>query len=449
MSLNLNSKLKPDSAFGGIYRGKRVLVTGHTGFKGGWLAEWLLGLGAEVTGFALPPATQPSLFDQLGLASRLRHVVGDVRDLSAVRRVLEETKPDFVFHLAAQPLVRLSYDQPVETYATNIMGTVNVLEALRLYQAELKSQVEVESKGTNPDSGLKLKPATSSCGRVIAAVMITTDKCYENKEWVHSYREEDPMGGYDPYSSSKGAAELVIAAYRRSYFSSSSSAGSSSGVLPVVRVASARAGNVLGGGDWAMDRIVPDAIRALQSGQPIPVRNKVATRPWQHVLEPLSGYMHLASELAKTVQVASSSSSVGAAKTVQVSSSSLANAGNLNGELERLKALCGAFNFGPALTSNRTVVDLVQEILKHRPGRWEDKSDPKAVHEAKLLNLATDKAYHFLGWRPAWNFEQTLEKTITWYCQVEAHPASVDTVTLQHIADYQKAARELGLPWTI
>ncbi len=432
MSLNLNSKLKPDSAFGGIYAGKRVLVTGHTGFKGSWLCEWLLSLGADVTGFALPPATQPSLFDQLGLASRLRHVVGDVRDLSAVRRVLEETKPDFVFHLAAQPLVRLSYDQPVETYATNIMGTVNILEALRLYQAELKSQVEVESKGTNP--GSELKSATSSCGRVIAAVMITTDKCYENKEWVHSYREEDPMGGYDPYSSSKGAAELVIAAYRRSYFTPPADHPPLNDSTPQVRVASARAGNVLGGGDWAMDRIVPDAIRALQRGRPIPVRNKVATRPWQHVLEPLSGYLLLASELAKTVQVSNSGSSP-------------ANAGDLNGELERLKALRGAFNFGPALTSNRTVVDLVQEILKHWPGRWEDKSDPKGVHEAQLLNLATDKAYHFLGWRPSWNFEQTLEKTVTWYRQVEAHPASVDTVTLQHIADYQKAARELGLPW--
>jgi CDP-glucose 4,6-dehydratase len=241
-------------SFGSIYKGKRVLITGHTGFKGAWLAEWLVALGAEVTGFALPPPSTPSLFDQLGLKTRLRHLEGDVRDLPAVRAALAASQPDFVFHLAAQPLVRLSYSQPVETYATNIMGTVNVLEAVRL------------------------------AGLPCVVVAITTDKCYENKEWVHSYREEDPMGGYDPYSSSKGAAELVIASYRRSYFSAPNSP---------VKLASARAGNVIGGGDWALDRIVPDCIRALASGTPIPVRNKIATRPWQHVLEPLSGYLWL------------------------------------------------------------------------------------------------------------------------------------------------------------
>jgi CDP-glucose 4,6-dehydratase len=365
-------------AFSDIYRGKRVLITGHTGFKGAWLAEWLLDLGAEVTGFALPPPTTPSLFEQLGLAARLRHVEGDVRDLGAVRHVVEGARPDFVFHLAAQPLVRLSYDQPVETYATNVMGTVNVLEAIRL------------------------------AARPCVVVAITTDKCYENKEWVHSYREEDPMGGHDPYSSSKGAAELVICAYRRSYFSSPNSS---------VKLASARAGNVIGGGDWALDRIVPDCIRALHRGEPIPVRNKIATRPWQHVLEPLSGYLWLGACLFD------------------------ARLSVFNSQLP------SAFNFGPALTSNRTVAELVQEILKHWPGKWEDRSDPKAVHEAKLLNLTTDKAHHFLGWKPVWNFQQTIERTVAWYRPVEADAKIVPVLTAQHIAGYATAAHAQGIAW--
>ena len=245
-------------------------------------------------------------------------------------------------------------------------------------------------------------------GRPCVVVSITTDKCYENKEWVHSYREEDPMGGYDPYSSSKGAAELVISAYRRSYFSAPDSP---------VRLASARAGNVIGGGDWALDRIVPDCIRALSRGETIPVRNKIATRPWQHVLEPLSGYLWLGACLA-------------------------------NPQLSPFSSqLSGAFNFGPALTSNRTVAELVQEILKHWPGKWEDKSDPKAVHEAKLLNLATDKAHHFLGWKPAWNFEQTLDHTAAWYRQIHRDSASALPLTVRHIADYTASAKSQAIVW--
>ncbi len=365
-------------SFADTYRGKRVLVTGHTGFKGSWLCEWLLSLGADVTGFALAPATTPALFDQLGLSGRLRHVLGDVRDLSAVRRVIDETKPEFVFHLAAQPLVRLSYDQPVETYAVNIMGTVNVLEAMRL------------------------------ASRPCIVVSITTDKCYENKEWVHSYREEDPLGGYDPYSSSKGAAELVIASYRRSYFS---------GPESKVKLASVRAGNVIGGGDWALDRIVPDCIRALKRAEAIPVRNKIATRPWQHVLEPLSGYLWLGACLA-------------------------------NPQLSSFSAqLPSGFNFGPALSSNRAVADLVQEILKHWPGRWDDKSDPKAVHEAKLLNLATDKAYHFLNWSPVWPFAETIAQTATWYRQADSAATDIRPLTSGQIQAYTQAAQVLGLRW--
>ncbi|MCX6938678.1 MAG: CDP-glucose 4,6-dehydratase [Verrucomicrobia bacterium] len=365
-------------AFADVYRGKRVLVTGHTGFKGAWLCEWLLSLGAEVTGFALPPPTTPSLFEQLNLAPRLRHIEGDVRDLAAVRSAVEQAKPDFVFHLAAQPLVRLSYDQPVETYAVNIMGTVNVLEAVRL------------------------------AARPCVVVSITTDKCYENKEWVHSYREEDPMGGYDPYSSSKGAAELVIASYRRSYFSSPDSP---------VKLASARAGNVIGGGDWALDRIVPDCIRSLARGEAIPVRNKIATRPWQHVLEPLSGYLWLGACLYNPALTPYGSK------------------------------LASAFNFGPALASNRTVAELVQEILKHWPGQWLDKSDPHALHEAKLLNLATDKAHHFLGWAPAWNFSETLNQTVAWYRFVAKNQSDVPTLTTGQIQAYCAAAKTAGITW--
>ncbi len=365
-------------AFADIYRGKRVLITGHTGFKGAWLAEWLLSLGAEVTGLALPPPTTPSLFAQLGLASRLRHIEGDIRDAELVRCTVTETKPDFIFHLAAQPLVRLSYDQPVETYATNVMGTVHVLEAARL------------------------------AGNPCAVVAITTDKCYDNKEWVHSYREEDPMGGYDPYSSSKGAAELVISAYRRSYFSAADCR---------VRLASARAGNVIGGGDWALDRIVPDCIRALQRGDTIPVRNKVATRPWQHVLEPLSGYLWLGACLAKPA---------------------LSPFGS---------QLAGAFNFGPTLASNRTVAELVQEVLKLWPGKWEDRSDPKAVHEAKLLNLATDKAHHLLGWSPVWPFAETIEKTVAWYRESAGGSADQHRLTISQIHAYATAAKAAGLAW--
>lgn len=361
-------------AFQDTFRAKKVLITGHTGFKGAWLSEWLLALGAEVYGLALPPPTQPALFDQLGLEQRMHHQIADVRDLDAVCHIIAEIQPDFVFHLAAQPLVRLSYQQPVETYATNVMGTIHVLEALR--------------------------QVNHRC----VVIAVTTDKCYHNREWLHSYREEDPLGGHDPYSSSKGAAEIAIAAYRNSFFS-----------LPDSNVclASVRAGNVIGGGDWASDRIMPDCIRSLQAGAAIPVRNKTATRPWQHVLEPLSGYLWLAASL----------------------SNAKANS-----------SLASAFNFGPALSSNRTVAELVKEILKHWPGAWEDKSDPNAVHEAKLLNLATDKAYHLLHWHPVWSFEQTIEHTVEWY---RSAASDVPSFTLAQIMSYTTAAQSAGLAWAV
>jgi CDP-glucose 4,6-dehydratase len=377
-------------SFANIFRGKRVLLTGHTGFKGAWLAEWLLALGAEVTGLALPPPTEPSLFGQLGLASRLCHIEGDVRDLAAVRGAVAASQPDFVFHLAAQPLVRLSYAQPTETFAVNVLGTANVLEAVRL---------------------------AADPARPCAVVAVTTDKCYENRESVNSYREEDPMGGYDPYSASKGAAELVIASYRRSYFSSPDSP---------VRLASARAGNVIGGGDWALDRIVPDCIRALSKGESIPVRNKVATRPWQHVLEPLSGYLWLGAALAADKRLGDKS----------------LHPFHFPAAIYR-----SAFNFGPALASNKTVAELVQEILKHWPGEWLDKSDPNAPHEAKLLNLATDKAHHFLGWSPAWSFAETIVQTVRWYREAADPKADIQGLTSGQIAAYTAAASAAGIAW--
>jgi CDP-glucose 4,6-dehydratase len=356
------------------YQGKRVLVTGHTGFKGSWLCEWLLSMGAQVAGYALAPQPHEILFDQLALGPRLSaDQRGDLADAARLCALVADFQPEIVLHLAAQPLVRLSYEIPVATFATNVMGTAHVLDAIR--------------------------KADIAC----AVVCVTTDKCYENREWLHGYREEDAMGGHDPYSASKGAAELVIASYRNSYFSMPDSP---------VRVASARAGNVIGGGDWAVDRIVPDCIRALRAQQAIPVRNKIATRPWQHVLEPLSGYLWLAASLQAPPSAATA-------------------------------ALTSAFNFGPALTSNRSVAGLVQELLKHTGGEWIDASDPYAVHEASKLNLATDKAYHLLQWQPVWPFEETITQTAAWYLN-QGDPGEF---TRHQIFAYQTAAATRSIPW--
>lgn len=355
----------------GCYHGKRVLVTGHTGFKGSWLCEWLLSLGAEVHGFALEPPTEPALFDQLGLAERIvSHTIGDIRDREALVKAVAAADPDFVFHLAAQPLVRLSYREPVETFDTNVMGTVNLLEAVRQHARTLDER-----------------------RKTCSLVCITTDKVYENNESGQAYKETDPFGGYDPYSASKGACEIAIASYRRSFFNDPANP---------VWVASARAGNVIGGGDWALDRIVPDCIRALDRGETIPVRNKVSTRPWQHVLEPLSGYLTLGAALATRTRFADYAS---------------------------------GFNFGPDPSANRTVKDLVMEILKHREGKWEDRSDPKAVHEAGLLNLDITKAREVLGWTPRWNFETTIAKTVEWYGKVSAGENAAETMRRQ-IGEY-------------
>lgn len=351
------------------FEGKRVWLSGHTGFKGSWLSEWLLQLGAVVHGYALAPETAPALFDQLELAGRLEHEVADIRNHEDVKKSLRDFRPDFVIHMAAQPLVRRSYAIPVETYETNVMGTIHVLEALR---------------------GL-----STNC----SALIVTTDKCYENHESGRAYEETDPLGGHDPYSSSKAMAEIATAAYRNSYFQNGP-----------VRIASARAGNVIGGGDWAEDRIVPDAMRALDQGDVIAVRNPKAVRPWQHVLEPLSGYLTLAALIA-------------AEQTTHNHQPTTAE-------------LCSAYNFGPGPDANRTVADLVTEILKNRSGSWKDQSDPSSLYEATLLKLSIDKANRMLGWKPRWNFEETIRRTVSWYDHVHRHAITPLEITRQQISQY-------------
>ena len=356
------------------YRGKRVFVTGHTGFKGSWLCEMLLMAGAEVYGYALKPPTKPSLFVQLKLAKRLKsHVIGDVRDLKALTAAVRAAKPDFVFHLAAQPLVRESYRIPVETFETNVMGTVNVLEAVR------------------------------RIGRSCRVVCITTDKVYENDNAGRAFEEGDPLGGSDPYSASKGACEIAIASFRRSFFSAAD--------CPI-RVASARAGNVIGGGDWAEDRIVPDAMRAFLAGRTLTVRNRKSTRPWQHVLEPLSGYLTLGAWLST----------------------------NCTNDTKGLKGSAPdalAFNFGPDMKTVKTVGQLVAELQKgFARTKVADKTDPRAPKEAKLLTLDSGKSKSVLGWMPRWNFRQTIQATVEWYQTVASGEISACEMTKRQINSY-------------
>jgi len=358
-----------------FYRGRRVLVTGHTGFKGSWLCEWLLELGAEVTGISLEPDTEPALFNQLDLAQRVRHHIGDVRDFEVVQKVLNEARPDVIFHLAAQPLVRRSYKDPVETYQTNMVGTLNLLEALRGYE--------------HPCS----------------AVIVTTDKCYENTGRTDGYRENDPLGGYDPYSASKACAEIITSSYRRSFFQNSP-----------VRIASARAGNVIGGGDWAADRIVPDCMRSLIGGQPVAVRNRSAIRPWQHVLEPLGGYLMLALHLHPEVDVTGED-----------------------------RAKLDSFNFGPLPAAQRSVQDLVEEVLLHWPGTWQDFTPSEAPHEAAVLTLDISKAKEVLGWEPRWSFEAAITETVFWYRDSQAGEQEIAAMTRDQIRRYMRVLTKSSL----
>jgi CDP-glucose 4,6-dehydratase len=368
------------------FTGRTVLVTGNTGFKGSWLSETLHLAGASVVGLSLPPPTQPALFDILGLAERVTWHVGDVRDAKFVDEIVRAVRPDYVFHLAAQPIVRLSYEVPAETFGVNVIGTVNVLDALR--------------------------GADWPC----AAVMVTTDKCYQTRPGAGAYRETDALGGHDPYSASKAAAELVIDAYRRSYFSDLR-------VRPV-SVASARAGNVIGGGDWGVDRIVPDCVRHLVAGTTIRVRNPASTRPWQHVLEPLWGYLTLAAQL-REAQAACLGSGTGAS--------------------ERLAEIASAFNFGPDAAAHRAVRDVVTEFLGHWPGRWEHRGDAvNAFHEASSLHLAIDRAREVLRWAPAWTFATAIEKTAVWYRRAAEDPRHAPALTRAQIGEYLEAATRPG-----
>lgn len=326
------------------FSGKKIFITGHTGFKGSWLAFLLNEMGADVMGYALPPVGISNHFDLLKLDEKIKHVVGDIRDAALLTNTMREFQPEYVFHLAAQALVRPSYEDPAATFSTNVIGSVNLLDAVR------------------------------QCESVRSLVYITSDKCYENVEWIWGYRENDQLGGRDPYSASKAAAEIVFSSYVRSFFEQ----------RPMLGAASARAGNVIGGGDWAVDRIIPDCIRAIEKGEPVRLRNPGATRPWQHVLEPLSGYLLLAARL-----------------------------------YEEPKKWGGAWNFGPSTHEVRTVKDVAEVIIRHMgKGLVEVAESQVQVHEARLLQLNCDKAHQLLGWYPRWSVDKTFEATALWYNSV-------------------------------
>ncbi|BAD79631.1 CDP-glucose 4,6-dehydratase [Synechococcus elongatus PCC 6301] len=362
-----------------FWRDRQVLITGHTGFKGSWLTLWLLMQGADVWGYALPPESERSLFTALDLANQrqagwgyFQYRLGEMNDAEALRQWVEQAQPEVVFHLAAQPLVRRSYADPLGTWQTNVLGSLQLLEALKSLQ------------------------------HPCAMVMVTTDKVYENREWVYGYRETDCLGGHDPYSASKAAMELAVASWRSSF------CGDAAHQTPYLAIATARAGNVIGGGDWAVDRIVPDAVRSLSAGAAIAVRNSHSTRPWQHVLEPLGGYLLLAQRLLGHQQSAE--------KTVN--------------------PFARAFNFGPAIESNRSVKELITTVLQHWPGQWFDQSDPTAPHEAGLLHLVSDQARQLLGWQPRWDFETTVSRTIHWYRPVMMTGGSALEACLEDLATY-------------
>ena len=366
-------------SFNNVFRGKKVFLTGHTGFKGSWLALWLNELGAEVHGYALAPDTQPNLFEVAGVERTLAsHTVADIRDFSALQQAMLQVQPDMVFHLAAQPLVRRSYQEPRETYETNVMGTVNLLEAIR------------------------------SVASVRVCQVITSDKCYENHEWVYAYRENDAMGGYDPYSNSKGCAELVVASYRQSFFHPDL-IGSHG-----VSLASSRAGNVIGGGDWADDRIIPDCVRALVAGKSIEVRNPYAIRPWQHVLEPLSGYLWLA---ARQWQDA--------------------------GVFE------GGWNFGPSGAGNVDVQQIVEQaLIVWGHGEWHAPEALEArLHEANFLKLDITKASSLLSWGPVCSVQQAVADTMNWYKAFVLGEQDMHALTIAQINHYSRRAEDLALPW--
>ena len=358
-----------------VFKDKKILITGNTGFKGAWLTQWLVNLGASVTGFSIDVPSTPSLFAVLDLEKKIDHIWGDIRNKDHLQEVVREKTPDFIFHLAAQSLVRDSYNDPHKTYTTNIIGILNVLESIRTLNY--------------------------SC----VCVLVTSDKCYENVEQIWGYRESDRLGGKDPYSSSKACAELVIRSYVSSFFANSG----------LVKLGVGRAGNVIGGGDWAEDRVVPDSVRAWSDGKTVFLRNPSATRPWQHVLEPLSGYLNLALALKKSPQ--------------------------LHGQ---------AFNFGPSPNQNYSVGSLVSAMEKYWPNvKWEDISEKdKGPFESGLLKLDCDKAFNCLNWHSVWNFESTVRETTLWYrAYYNKSERSIKDFTLQQIESYMHLAKEQGLEW--
>jgi CDP-glucose 4,6-dehydratase len=358
---------KNSKMFGSFYKDKPVLLTGHTGFKGSWLGLWLNQMGAKVTGLALPPHTDPSHFNLIHLEGFVEHIEGDVRDYNAVQTAFERAQPEIVFHLAAQAIVRKSYEEPKATFETNINGTLNILEAVR------------------------------HCPTVKAVVIVTSDKCYENREWTWGYRENDPLGGYDPYSASKGATEIICAAYLRSFFSKK-------GRGPHLGLATARAGNVIGGGDWGKDRIIPDCVRALSEGRPITIRNPQATRPWQHVLDPLAGYLLLAKALYRNPDQFS-----------------------------------GPWNFGPQVTSPIAVKELVERFITawgngtiHVPENGE-----QSPHEAHSLHLSIEKAAFGLKWHPVLESSAAIDWTAEWYKAWHKKTKNILEETVSQIAGFE------------
>jgi CDP-glucose 4,6-dehydratase len=354
------------------YRGRTVLITGHTGFKGGWLALWLESLGAHVIGYSLDPPTDPSFFQETELSRRITDIRGDILDQTKLDRVINEYHPDFVFHLAAQPLVRASYQNPRETFNVNIMGTVNILESIRVSQHPM------------------------------VCVCITSDKCYENREWDYAYRENDPLGGHDPYSASKGAAEIVIASYRKSFFEPD-------GSKPVCALSSARAGNIIGGGDWAEDRIVPDCMRALVNDETIKIRNPTAIRPWQFVLDPLFGYLLLALNMKEHPEEYSS-----------------------------------AWNFGPHYSNNINVGTLKDKIIQEWGiGEWENTPQTDNLHEACFLKLDIAKSMTRLGWKPVYSIDEAVHKTIEWYKTDFARAENMYQFSLGQIETYMHDADDV------
>ena len=362
--------------FKDIFSKKKIFVTGHTGFQGGWLSTWLTMLSADVYGFALKPNTEPSMFNAVKLEKKMISAIGDIRDFENLKNVIRKVEPEFIFHLAAQPLVRESYDKPLETFQTNVLGTCNILEIIR----------EMDS--------------------VKACVIMTSDKCYKNMEWDYAYRENDPMGGHDPYSASKGATEIVTSSYIDSFFKEKKNRS---------RIATVRAGNVIGGGDWSKDRIIPDLIRKITSKQVLDVRNPNSIRPWQFVLEPISGMMLLASKMVKK----------------EINSDS--------------------WNFGPNIfDSTITVKELVESAIDNwKSGKWKDSSDKKNLHEAKNLRLDSTKSNNILSWKPTYTFKDAIKSTIDWYKKFYQNEKDIPKFTEKQIQKYSESAKKLNIEWAM